>query len=265
LLLLALGAAGVVIFALTDDGEQRGPAALKQRLIDRFGPAVIASACGPPIPNPGDPPTRRVEQFRLTRIEEGRYRFELRYRRQEGGIYLASGVITDGGSIAVSEDRPGLPRPPCPICLSAGTRIATPAGPVRVSELRRGDWISTRGTDGSRQAAVVLKTARRTFTHSFHLVRLVLEDGRRLTVSARHPTPEGRPVGGLTPGNWLDGSRIKALTAVFEPPGATYDLLPSGSTGTYWAEGVLLGSTLSLKPFREARRLIAKDRLNFPS
>ena len=252
--LLALGAAGVLTLALTGCGDRKGSPSLKQRLIDRFGPIVTANACGPPIAKREDPPPRRVEQFRLIRTKEGQYRFELRYRRGEGDIYRATGVITAGGSITVSEDAPAAPRPPCPICLGAGTRIATPAGPVQVSELARGDWVWTRAKDGSKQPAVVLKTARRAFAHSFPLVRLVLEDGRSLTVSARHPTAEGRPVGGLTRGSRLDGSRIKALTVVFEPPGATYDLLPSGPTGTYWAEGVLLRSTLSLEPLREVRR-----------
>jgi hypothetical protein len=246
LLFLALGAAGGLIFALNETREQRDPAALKQRLIDRFGPVVTENDCGPPIPQPGDPPPRRVERFRLTPTEEGRYHFELRYQRQGAGIYQASGVITDRGSIVVSEDRPAE-RLPCPICLGAETRIATPKGLVRVSEQKRGDQIWTRGRDGTRHAAMVLKTTRRTFPHSFPLVRLVLEDGRRLTVSARHPTAEGRPVGGLALGSLLDGSRIKALTTVSEPPGATYDLLPSGPTGTYWADGVLLRSTLSLE------------------
>jgi Hint domain-containing protein len=246
LLLFALGAAGVLIFALSDPREERDPAALKQRLIDRFGPVVTETGCGPPLPQPDDPPPPRVEQFRLTPTKEGRYRFELRYRRQGAGIYQASGVITDRGSIAVSEDRPAGPRS-CPICLGAETRIATPQGLVRVSELRRGDQIWTRGRDGSRQAAMVLKTTRRSFPHSFPLVRLVLEDGRRLTVSARHPTADGRQVGGLARGSLLDGSRVKTLTTVSEPAGATYDLLPSGPTGTYWADDVLLRSTLSLE------------------
>ena len=245
LLLLALGTAVVLILTANGCSDQKSPPSLKQRLIDRFGPIVVANACGPPVAGRGDPPPRRVEQFRLTRTEEGRYRFELRYRRKEGGIYRATGVITDGGSIAVSEDAPSSAQPACPICLAAKTRIATPRGPVRVSELRQGDRVWTRAMDGSRQPAVVMRTARRTFAHSFPLVRLVLEDGRRLTVSARHPTAEGRPVGGLTHGSRLDGSRIRALTVVFVPPGATYDLLPSGPSRTYWAEGVLLRSTLS--------------------
>jgi hypothetical protein len=34
------------------------------------------------------------------------------------------------------------------------------------------------------------------------------------------------------------------LTGFRLTDGGTYDLLPSGPTGTYWADGVLLGSTL---------------------
>ncbi len=35
----------------------------------------------------------------------------------------------------------------------------------------------------------------------------------------------------------------------------TYDILPSGSTGAYWANGILLGSTLRLHIARQHMRL----------
>jgi hypothetical protein len=37
---------------------------------------------------------------------------------------------------------------------------------------------------------------------------------------------------------------VVAATSLRLHDGATYDLLPSGPTGAYWADGVLLGSTL---------------------
>jgi hypothetical protein len=37
-------------------------------------------------------------------------------------------------------------------------------------------------------------------------------------------------------------------TALVPYTSATYDLLPSGPTGTYFADGVLLGSTLAVNP-----------------
>jgi len=37
---------------------------------------------------------------------------------------------------------------------------------------------------------------------------------------------------------------VASADRVAYPGGATFDLLPSGSTGNYWANGVLLASTL---------------------
>jgi len=45
-------------------------------------------------------------------------------------------------------------------------------------------------------------------------------------------------------GDRVDGATVVAATTVRLTDGGTYDLLPSGPTGTYWADGVLLGSTL---------------------
>jgi hypothetical protein len=42
----------------------------------------------------------------------------------------------------------------------------------------------------------------------------------------------------------LDGAHIASVDRVAYAGGATYDILPAGATGTYWANGVLLGSTL---------------------
>jgi hypothetical protein len=46
----------------------------------------------------------------------------------------------------------------------------------------------------------------------------------------------------------LDGALIISITSEPYHADRTYDLLPAGSTGTYWADGVLLGSTLRLPP-----------------
>ena len=75
-------------------------------------------------------------------------------------------------------------------------------------------------------------------------VRIELSDGRSVTASAGHPTVDGRTVGELRVGDRLDGATIVAASAVHLIDGATYDLLPSGPTGRYWAGGVPLGSTL---------------------
>jgi hypothetical protein len=72
-----------------------------------------------------------------------------------------------------------------------------------------------------------------------------LDDGRELWVSAGHPLGDGRIVGQLQPGDVLDGAVVLSAERVAYRGGATYDLLPAGETGFYWANGILMGSTMS--------------------
>ena len=54
-------------------------------------------------------------------------------------------------------------------------------------------------------------------------------------------------LGDLKAGDVLDGARVMQSELVPYDQPATYDILPSGSTGFYWANGVLIGSTLANK------------------
>ena len=77
------------------------------------------------------------------------------------------------------------------------------------------------------------------------MVHLVLADGRELLVSPGHRTADGRAVGALELGDPLDGSTITRWELVPYAGDRTYDLLPAGVTGHYWANGIALSSTLS--------------------
>ena len=76
-----------------------------------------------------------------------------------------------------------------------------------------------------------------------YVLRFTLLDGRAVDASPGHPTLTGRRLSDLTVGSELDGSRVISIEQM-PYPGATWDLLPAGSTGAYWANDVLLGSTL---------------------
>jgi len=52
------------------------------------------------------------------------------------------------------------------------------------------------------------------------------------------------PVGLLTAQRY-DGATIASIGWVQSTAPATYDLLPAGTTGDYWANGILIGSTLT--------------------
>jgi len=132
----------------------------------------------------------------------------------------------------------------CPICLAANSPIATPTGPVPVSKIKVGMRVWSVSADGVGVEATVLETRTRLDAPGSRLVRMVLADGREITASPLHRIGDGRPVGWLKIGDEVNGVRIATLELVADPSGRTYDLLPSGTTGEYWVDGILVESTL---------------------
>ena len=153
------------------------------------------------------------------------------------------GTIDAFGQITVASQTPSGP-PPCPICLARGTRIATPSGDIAVEDLRIGDVIWTIDERGGRLAAPLVLVGTTPVPATHQVVRLALDNGRVVFVSPGHPTADGRRVGDLAVGDGVDGSRVASADRVAYAGGATFDVLPAGATGAYWANGVLLGSTL---------------------
>ena len=132
----------------------------------------------------------------------------------------------------------------CPICLAKHTRIDTPKGAVAVENLQTGASVWTVNTSGKRVIGVVENISKTAVPSDHKMVQLVLKDGRTLLVSPRHPTVDGRTVGELVAGDVYDGALVVSANRVSYSDGYTYDILPSGDTGFYFANGVLLGSTL---------------------
>jgi hypothetical protein len=162
---------------------------------------------------------------------------------QSGRIAHVAGTINTAGIIQVTAEEASAP-PPCPICLARGTTIATPAGEVAVETLRPGDPVWTVDGRGRRIAGVVVEVGSMPVPPGHQVVKLVLGDGRIVRVSPGHPLPDGRAVGSLRAGDGYDGSVVLSAERVAYDGGRTFDLLPSGPTGVYWANGIELGSTL---------------------
>lgn len=133
---------------------------------------------------------------------------------------------------------------PCPICLSENTVIDTPNGPINVKELQTGMSVFTQDSSGHKQTGMILKTGRTMAPPGHIMVHVMLDDKRELYVSPNHPTADGRLFGGLLAGDTLDGSKIISVEQVPYNGTYTYDVLPSGKTGFYWADEILVASTL---------------------
>jgi len=172
-----------------------------------------------------------------------KYQFQIQtgMEGQQGSII--KGTIDGNGSIEILQQDPGFPT--CPICLSTGTLIDTPRGAVAVESLHVGDPVWTMNASGERVPATLLGTVRVAVPARHQMIHVVLSDGRQLWASPGHPTADGRMLGNLKNGDFLDGAHIMILEHLTYEGFATYDLLPSGDTGFYWADGILMGSTLA--------------------
>ena len=158
------------------------------------------------------------------------------------GTRTAGTISADGVVTVERQARSG--EPPCPICLARGTRIDTPDGPRAVEELSVGDLVWTLNVDSGRVAAPLLAIGSVRAPADHRVVHLVLADGRELWASPGHPLADGRKLGDLRPGDTVDGSEVVSSERVAYAGGSTFDVLPAGVSGAYWADGVALRSTL---------------------
>jgi hypothetical protein len=187
----------------------------------------------------------------LLRDADGRFGFDYiaAGSSSDAGWHVV-GTIDAGGAIAVDGRDPSGP-PPCPICLARGTRIATPEGERPVEGLRPGMAVWTSDGAGQRVVGRVAAVGSTPVPATHQVVHLVLSDGRTLDVSRGHRLPDGRRLGDLRPGDLVDGATVVSAALAGYAGGATFDLLPSGPTGTYWANGILLASTLEGRTQRD--------------
>lgn len=132
---------------------------------------------------------------------------------------------------------------PCPICLSENTTIDTPNGYVLVNSITVGDAVWTTDIHGSRQIARVLKTTK-VKVKNHQMSHVVLDDGRQVYVSPNHPLADCRPIVSIAAGDIVDGAKVIMAELVPYQGNYTYDILPSGDTRTYWADGILLRSSI---------------------
>lgn len=176
-------------------------------------------------------------------IVNDKYQFQIQTGKEEQSGTAVTGTIDGKGVIDISKRDPAMLT--CPICLAAGTRIDTPRGAVRVEKLRVGDPVWTQDDAGRRVPASIVQVGSVRVPTTHQMIHITLADGRELWASPGHPTSDGRMLGDLGNGEILDGAKIVLFERVGYDQSHTFDILPSGATGFYWSNGILMGSTLS--------------------
>lgn len=168
------------------------------------------------------------------------YSFEMRVGENQGFHY--EGNITHSGKITVTSKESSFNT--CPICLPKGTLIDTPGGPTPVEILVRGMPVWTVDKAENRIEALLIKTTMTAIPANFLMVKITLDDGRSITASPGHPSATKITLGDYKAGDTLDGANVVTTEYILYNGLATFDILPSGTTGEYWANRVLLESTL---------------------
>ncbi len=128
-------------------------------------------------------------------------------------------------------------------CAAVGTMVATPEGERRIELLGSGDLVFS--VDDGRVVAVPLRAVKKFPVENHWVIRVELETGSVVEMSPIHPTSDGRLFSDLVVGGQLDGVPIVEVSEVAYPHAATHDVLPDSDTGSYFAGGVLVGSTLA--------------------
>src|SRR2546426_8258012 len=169
---------------------------------------------------------QQVQVLQALRLQADGQLFRFDYIAGRPSPEHVLGTIDEHGVISLeSHDPTQFPgRGGCPICLAATDRIATPGGPIPVTELRPGMLVWT--VDAGKRVAAPIAMVRHTPAPFGHrVIRVVLADGRSVVASPGHPTSDGRRIGALNPGDLLDGSRVVTID-VLPYSGDTWDLLP---------------------------------------
>lgn len=135
------------------------------------------------------------------------------------------------------------PGNPGGVCASPDTPIATPAGERPIAALDVGDLIYS--VDGGVVKVVPILRVSRTPVRAHRVVRVELEGGSILNISAMHPTADGRSFAALRAGDTLGGLAVARVELVGYAHAYTHDILPDSDSGGYFAAGALVGSTLA--------------------
>lgn len=129
---------------------------------------------------------------------------------------------------------------PVPICLSPDTRIRTSGIEKQIKDIQVGSIVLS----DDKKPAKVIKIGK-TEVKNHQILEVTFNDGTILKVSPGHPAADGRKFKGLKLGDIVDNRSVSDIKKIVYQHKYTHDILPDSETGNYYANGILVGSTLS--------------------
>ena len=154
--------------------------------------------------------------------------------------------LEDGTLLYTYTDRSFRGTPNRSKCLPASAQILTSLGNVSIDLLKEGDKVITVNLKGEKLEMPIKIVNKVEILENHTMVLVELKDGRKLQVTPGHPSAiDNKNLGEFVLGDKLDGSEIVKITDIAYTEKFTFDILPEGATGFYWANGILIGSTLT--------------------
>ena len=172
---------------------------------------------------------------------DDKYKFTIGVKSEDGDFRIEGTVDAQGKIDVLNKEATHLV---CPKCLARNTRIDTPTGPMAVQDIREGVLVWTLDAQNNKIAMPVIKTVAVAVSGPHWMIHLVLHDGRQLLASPEHPAVDGKMLDQLTKNAAYDGATIDSVEIEAYTDAQTYDLLPAGPTGFYWANSIPMASTL---------------------
>lgn len=123
--------------------------------------------------------------------------------------------------------------------LSPDIRIRTTGVQKRIADIKKGELVLS-----DEEKAVRVKKVSKAPVKNYKILKVRLNDGTIFEVSPGHPTADGRRFKELKMGDFLDNRMVVETKLIPYIYSHTYDILPDSKTGNYYANGVLIGSTL---------------------
>ncbi len=187
-------------------------------------------------------PVKRVDHICIPRYENGNHR--VRQLGPNEYLYVIGGEFVIG------------PLNSCK-CMPNTARILTSQGEKQIDNIQIGDSVYTFNNIDGKFLAPIIQVNKILVQKDYIMTKITLEDGRSIQASPKHPIPIERDYATSSKnqyeellfseikiGDHIDRTRVVFIEFVNYNGGFTYDILPAGESGYYWADGILVGSTL---------------------